>query len=323
MSDERFQPERIHEWLRGPMVAVATPFHEDFALDLDGLADNVRLMTDRGVLTGAGSLLVGGAGGEHPVLSIDERKDVMTAALEAAAGRAPVLASIQHTDTRSVVELAKHAEATGLQGVQLGPTYYYDATEADAERLFELVAGESSITLMIYHTWWDGLHMSDDLLGRLAAIPTVRSLKWSSPDDAAYRRVIMALRDELAIIDNSGRQVWSHMLGATGFITHLSGFWPEYMAGVWALLEAGDYPAAEARLAEFKWPWVRWRSKVAAQTGGEAPFIKSAMEAVGIAAGPPRPPSVRPSADLLEELRMLLRDAGVPGAVTSGVPSPT
>ena len=312
MSASSFDPERIHEWLRDPMVAVATPFHEDFALNLEGLADNIRLMTDRGVVTGAGSLLVGGAGGEHPVLNIGERKDVMTAALEAAAGRAPVLASIQHTDIRSIIELAKHAEAIGLQGVQLGPTYYYDATEADVERLFELVVGESSITLMIYHTWWDGLHMSDVLLKTLAAMPTVRSLKWSSPGDAAYRRVLMALKDELAIIDNSNRAVWSHMLGATGFITHLSGFWPEYMAGVWELLEAGDYTAVEARLAEFKWPWAKWRSKVAAQTGGEGPFIKAAMEAVGIPAGPPRPPSVRPSDDLLEELRGLLRDAGVP-----------
>ena len=300
------------------MVAVATPFHEDYSLNLDGLSDNIRLMTSRGVVTGAGSLLVGGAGGEHPVLSIDDRKDVMTVALEAAAGNAPVLASIQHTDTRLIVELAKHAEAVGLQGVQLGPTYYYGATESDVERLFELVTGESAITLMIYHTWWDGLHMSDGLLNTLAAMPTVRSLKWSSPDDAAYRRVLMALKDELAIIDNSGRQVWSHMLGATGFITHLSGFWPEYMAGVWKLLEARDYPAAEARLAEFKWPWTKWRSKVAAQTGGEGPFIKAAMEAVGIPAGPPRLPSVRPSVDLLDELGTLLRDAGVPGAVVSG-----
>lgn len=152
MTASSFPPDQLHQWLRGPMVAVATPFHEDFDLNLHGLADNIRLMTGRGVVTGAGSLLVAGAGGEHPVLSVDERKDVMTAALEAADGKAPVLASIQHTDVRSVVELAQHAEAVGLQGVQLGPTYYYDATEPDVERLFELVAGESSITLMIYHT---------------------------------------------------------------------------------------------------------------------------------------------------------------------------
>jgi hypothetical protein len=45
------------------------------------------------------------------------------------------------------------------------------------------------------------------------------------------------------------------------------------------------YPAAEARLAEFKWPWAKWRSKVAAQAGDEGPFIKAAMEAVGITPG--------------------------------------
>ena len=313
-SDGLFQPDQIHDWLRGPMVAVATPFHEDYSLNLDGLSSNIRLMTSRGVVTGAGSLLVAGAGGEHPVLSIDERKEIMTTAVEAAEGMAPVLASIQHTDVRSIVSMAQHAESAGLAGVQLGPTYYYEATESDVERLFELIAGESSITLMIYHTWWDGLHMSDGLLNTLAGMPTVHSLKWSSPDDAAYRRVLTALKDELAIIDNSNQAILSHQLGATGFITHLSSFWPEYMAGIWALLEAEDYPAVEARLDEFKTPWKKWRSKVAAQTGGEGPFIKAAMEAVGIPAGPPRLPSARPSADLLNELAVLLRDAGVPGA---------
>ncbi len=59
--DGLFQPDQIHSWLRGPMVAVATPFHEDYSLNLDGLRSNIRLMTSRGVVTGAGSLLVAGA----------------------------------------------------------------------------------------------------------------------------------------------------------------------------------------------------------------------------------------------------------------------
>ena len=52
-------PDRIHDWLRGPMVAVATPFTEDFELDLDALRTNIRFMIDGGVTTGQGSLLSG------------------------------------------------------------------------------------------------------------------------------------------------------------------------------------------------------------------------------------------------------------------------
>ena len=308
------EPVQIRNWLCGPMVAVATPFTEDYALDLEALHDNIRFMIDRGVRTGQGSLLVGGAGGEHPTLNIEERKLVMSTALEAARGEVPVLSSIQHTDARVIVELARHASEVGLDGAQLGPTYYYTPTEGDALRLFELVAKESDVSLMIYHTWWEGLTMSIDLLKRLSDIESVRSLKWSSSNPEHYRQTLLALSDTLVMIDNSGEQTSSHLLGARGFITHLSGFWPEYPLEIWQLLEQGDYAGAKEKLASFKWKWNVWRSRVVEVTGGEGPFIKAAMEAVGLRVGPPRPPSVRPPEHLLDELRELLDSANVPKA---------
>ena len=306
------QTSNIRSWLCGPMVAVPTPFKEDYTLDIDALQSNVRMMIDRGVDTGNGTLLVGGAGGEHPTMNVAERKQVMSAAVEAAQGDAPVLTSIQHTDYRVIVELAQHVSQAGLQGAQLGPTYYYEPTEGDAARLFKLVSEESDANLMIYHTWWEGLTMSINLLQELAAIENVRALKWSAPNDTLYRQGMLALADELAIIDNSGQQCFSNLMGATGFITHVSAFWPEYMRGVWELLKAKDYTAATARLRAFKWKWTEWRTKVCQETGGEGPFIKAAMEAVGLPAGPPRPPSVRPSSHLMEELDTLIDECGVP-----------
>jgi len=306
------EPDKIRDWLCGPMVAVATPFTEDFALDLEALHNNIRFMIDGGVITGQGSLLVGGAGGEHPLLNVEERKLVMTTAMEAARGEAPVLSSIQHTDSRVIVELAQHASEVGLNGAQLGPTYYYQPTEGDVLRLFELVAKESDVSLMIYHTWWEGLTMSIDLLKRLSDIESVRSLKWSSGDVGHYRKGLVELSDELVMIDNSGQQTTSHLLGARGFITHLSGFWPAYPLEIWQLLEKRDYAAVTARLIEFKYKWSEWVGKVIAFTGGEGPFIKAAMEEVGLTVGPPRLPSVRAPSHLLDELRELLASANVP-----------
>ena len=72
--------------------------------------------------------------------------------------------------------------------------------------------------------------------------------------------------------------------------------------------------AAGEKLSSFKWKWNQWRSKVTEVTGGEGPFIKAAMEAVGLRTGPPRPPSVRPPEHLLDELTVLLDSAGVPKA---------
>ncbi|HIK88531.1 MAG TPA: hypothetical protein EYG09_02615 [Dehalococcoidia bacterium] len=80
------------------------------------------------------------------------------------------------------------------------------------------------------------------------------------------------------------------------------------------MLEQGDYAAAKAKLASFKWKWNLWRNKVIEVTGGEGPFIKAAMEAVGLPVGSPRPPSVRPPEHLRDELRELLESVKVPKA---------
>lgn len=307
--------DKIRDWLVGPMVAVATPFKEDFSLNLEALHENVRFMVDHGVRTGDGSLLVGGAAGEHPTLNLEERKAVMDCAMEAADGEVPVLTSIQHVDVRMIVELAKHASKIGIEGAQLGPTYYYVPAESDVQRLFKLVSEESDVTLMIYHTHWEGLTMSMDLLKELADMPTVRALKWSAPDDQLYDEGLIKLADKLVIIDNEGRHVWSHILGARGFVTHISGFWPEYPRDLWRLLEARDYVGAKKCLAQFKWQWAGWRDRVLEFTGGEGPFIKAAMEAVGLRAGPPRPPSARPPEPMMTEIKDMITRAGVPRAI--------
>src|SRR3977135_3434131 len=95
---ERMSGETTRTWLRGAVVAVPTPFHDDFSLDLDSLRHNIEIIIERGVRTGDGVLLVAGAGGEFPTLTHDERVAVMRASVEAAAGRAPTVTSIQHTD---------------------------------------------------------------------------------------------------------------------------------------------------------------------------------------------------------------------------------
>ena len=304
--------ENIHDWLRGPVVAVATPFNEDFSLDLAALQDNIRFMIEGGVTTGDGTLLVGAAGGEFPTLNVDERKAIMTASIEAAQGRVPVMTSIQHTDFRIILDLASYAEQAGIAAAQLGQLYYYPSTERDVYNLFKLVADNTNVTLMVYHTPWDGIHMSHDLLTMLTSIPTVGAIKWASEDMAVFRDTILAFKDKVAMVDNEGCHVLSHMYGARAFVTHLSGFWPQYPRKIWRQLEAKKYDDAHVSLAAFKWKWSAWVDRAVQYTEGEGPFIKAAMEAVGLKAGPPRPPYTRLSSELLTELHTLFREAGVP-----------
>ncbi|NLG28802.1 MAG: dihydrodipicolinate synthase family protein [Chloroflexi bacterium] len=304
--------QQAKELFRGPMVSVATPFKDDYSLDIAALKRNIRYMIDHGVRAGRGTLLVAAAGGEFPMLSNDERKAVMAASVEAAAGEVAIAASIQLIPTHEVVELANYAHSVGVQLGQLSAPYYYPPTAGDVYQLFKTVSEESELPIMVYANWWVTPAMDAEMCERLAALPNVVALKWSASNIGEYSRGLAQFADRLALIDNQGPFVWGHMLGTVGFITHQSNFWPEYPGRIWDLLEAKRYEEVIALEKRFHWPWLKWIGKVCAETEGEGPFIKAAMEEVGLVAGPPRPPAMPVSEALRAELRELMRSAGTP-----------
>jgi dihydrodipicolinate synthase/N-acetylneuraminate lyase len=239
----------------------------------------------------------------------------MRASVAAAAGRVPVMTSVQHTDLRESARLAAAAADAGIAGLQVGVPYYYNATTDDLARTVERVGRASDLPIMVYSTWWEGgLVIDGALLRRLADLPHVAAVKWSAPTYDAFTEGLAAIADRLVVIDNQAMHVWGHLLGTTGFVTHIGNFWPEYTLGIWRGLQAGDHARVRDELLRFKLPWGRWAGAVAAESGGEAPFIKAAMAHVGLAAGEPRPPFVLPGAARMAELRTLFAEAGVPRA---------
>jgi len=119
------------EKICGNFIALPTPFHSDFSLNLPMLRRLVRRLLDAGYRTGNGVLLAGGAGGEFASLRTEERKQVAEAVVSEAAGRIPVIVGAQDTSTMRVLEIARFAESLGADGIQVGPPYYEPATPDD------------------------------------------------------------------------------------------------------------------------------------------------------------------------------------------------
>ena len=81
----------VKQALRGPMIPVITNYHDDLSVNYDAVRENVRYVVDRGVVRGSGVLLAVGAGGDFPMLTLDERKQVAKAIFDAADGEVPVV----------------------------------------------------------------------------------------------------------------------------------------------------------------------------------------------------------------------------------------
>jgi 4-hydroxy-tetrahydrodipicolinate synthase len=296
------------------MIPVITNLTPDLAVDHAATAANVRYVVDRGVRYGQGVLLAAGAGGDFPSLTLDERKAVIGTIVEAARGEAPVVAGAQDTNPAVSVELARYADELGAVAIQLAPTYYYEPSDEDVLRLFRMVHDATRrIGIMVYNTFWLGFNMSLDLIARLAELERVVSLKWSTPDGAGtYLRGLTRFADRFAVVDNQGLEIMNHMLGGTGFITHLATVWPEHDLALFQQMEAGDYVGALDGFRRANFPWGEFRGKIWARSGGESNVVKAALELVGRPGGPNRPPTRGLDDAEREELRALLQQIGVP-----------
>ena len=305
--------ERLREKLRGVIIAIITPFKSNYALDLDGLKENIRAAVTDGIENGRGGFIVCGGGGELPFLTIEERGRVVKAAVGAADGRAPILAGVQDNGTQLSIELAKQAEDAGADGIQLGPPYFYHThSEDDVFRYYEAISKAIHIGIAVYNTWWRTRNMTSQFITKLAELDNVVGVKWSSPDTTDYVRGLRFCADKLAMIDNQGLQILSHALGVRGFISGTGDFCPQHDLRIWDLLERREYDSVKVELARLNWPLYDFRRRIGERTGGEAPVKKAAAELVGRAGGPPRPPSRGLTEAERTELRDILRKGGVP-----------
>jgi len=103
------------------MPAITTPFREDLSVDHQFLAHHCSWLIDNGCkgIVALGSL------GEGATLTSFEKIDVLRTCIEAAGGRAPVVAGISALSTADAVALAKAAQHAGCSALMVLPPYAY------------------------------------------------------------------------------------------------------------------------------------------------------------------------------------------------------
>ena len=108
--------DEVKSTLRGPMIPVLTNLKDDLAIDHDAITENVRTIVSRGIVRGQGVLLAVGAGGDFPMLTVEERKAAARTIVEAADGKTPVVVGAQDTNPNVSIEIARYSEGLGAYG---------------------------------------------------------------------------------------------------------------------------------------------------------------------------------------------------------------
>ena len=160
--------------LKGSLVAIVTPMHDDGSLDLNAF----RKLIDWHIKEGTDGIVVVGTTGESPTVDFDEHHLLIKTAVEHANRRTPIIAGTGANSTREAIELAAYAKQAGADMSLSVVPYYNKPTQEGLYRHFRAIAEAVDIPHIVYNV--PGRTVADlqnDTVLRLAQIPNIVGLK--------------------------------------------------------------------------------------------------------------------------------------------------
>lgn len=231
----------------GIIPPVVTLFDQAGELDIDLNKRYLEELISRDI----DGLLLMGSSGEFSSLTSDERKRYVEEMLAHIAGRVPVMVGVGHTSLKEVLELAKHAEKHGADGILAVNPYYWKLSEEQLFKFFSTVASQTAMQVFIYNIpLLTGQNLSVPLIKRLAeAHPNIAGVKETVSDFGHLRQVIeelSAVRPDFKVFSAYDEHLLpAQMIGAAGSINGSAVFLPEISVDLYQAYQNGDLQEAE------------------------------------------------------------------------------
>lgn len=290
--------------LKGILSAILTPFSKDGS-SIDEAA-YFRLIKSQ-VQAGIHGVVASGSTGEHPSLTVAERKRLYEIAVEGAAGKLDVIAHVGSNNVRDAVDLARHARDVGVDQMLVVTPYFDNLKFPEVQRFLGKIVDVAGGPIIYYDTpSITRLDLSEDQLVTLKRDGLVSHIK-DSP--ANFTRTIRLLSNPEAPIVLAGSDpallaVLAH--GAPGSIIGASTFIPELCVELYDRISVDkDWNAALAVWGKL-WPILNFML-----LNGYVPLAKAGSELRGLPLGDPREPLTASSADLRDQLQRVLDKSGV------------
>jgi len=225
--------------LTGTFTALVTPFNTDGSVDFSAL----RALVQRQIENGVEGLVPVGTTGESPTLDFQEHVAVIQTTVEAADGKAAVVAGTGANATAEAVALTKEVLRAGVDAT-LQVTPYYNKPNAEGLfRHFSVVA-DLGLPVVLYNVpGRAGKEIPLDVVARLAAHPNVVAIK----EAAGSVERVSAIRNAcgLPILSgDDGLALPMISVGACGVISVASNVIPKEMSTLVRFALADDMARA-------------------------------------------------------------------------------
>ncbi len=230
--------------LKGSLVAIVTPMHEDGGLDLD----RMRALVDFHVKEGTDGIVVVGTTGESPTVDFEEHCRLIGTVVDHAAGRIPVIAGTGANSTREAIELTKCAKEAGA-GYSLSVVPYYNKpTQEGMYRHFKAIAEAVDIPQILYNVpGRTACDLANDTVLRLAQIPNIVGIKDATGNiERGSDLLLRTPRDFAVYSGDDGSGLALMLLGGHGVISVTSNVAPRSMHEMCEAAFRGDLATARA-----------------------------------------------------------------------------
>ncbi|WP_329344839.1 5-dehydro-4-deoxyglucarate dehydratase (plasmid) [Streptomyces sp. NBC_00663] len=281
-----------------------TSFAADGSLDLDAY----RAYLAGQLATAPGAVFPACGTGEFSALDEDEYRQVVTAAVEVADGRIPVVAGVGYGWAQAV-RFARIAEEAGADAALVLPHYLVNGPQEGLVEQVRRIAAGTGIPLIVYQR--DQVAFTADSLRRIAEIPGVVGLKDGHSDLDRLQRLTLAAPEGFLFFNGAATaevQARAYAtVGVPAYSSAVHAFAPEIADAFFRALRDGDGKTVDLLLRAFYVPLVELRDRV---PGYAVSLVKAAARLRGRPVGPVRAPLTDPSDRDLAELEKLL-EAGL------------
>jgi 4-hydroxy-tetrahydrodipicolinate synthase len=231
----------------GVFPAVTTKFTEDDRLDHAEMERCFALQME----AGCDGIIVAGSLGEGPMLSHDEKLEVMATARKIAAGK-PVLMTVNEAATRDGAALARRAAKAGADGLMVVPSPIYHTNPQETVATLTAVAAAGGLPVMIYSNRLAyRVDVTVDVMGELASDPLFVAVKESSDDIRRSTEIINRFGNRFDLftgVDNLAFEALS--VGAIGWVAGLVTAFPRETVAIYQLMKQGR---REEALSIYRW----------------------------------------------------------------------
>ncbi|WP_322513984.1 dihydrodipicolinate synthase family protein [Rhodopseudomonas palustris] len=285
---------------RGVFPYLVSPLGSDGRVRGDVLG---RLCDDL-IKAGVHGLTPLGSTGEFAYLDAAQRKAVVQASIEAAAGRVPVVAGVASTSTADAVAQAKAYEQQGADGILAILEAYFPLKDAQIESYFRAIADAVDIPVVIYtNPQFQRSDLTLDVIARLAEHPRIRYIKDASTNTGRLLSIMNRCGDSLRVFSASAHIPAAVMLiGGVGWMAGPACIAPRQSVALYELCKAQRWDEALSLQRRL------WRVNEAFAKFNLAACIKAGLALQGYDVGDPVPPQAALTADERKAVEAVLAE---------------